>query len=273
MKRITFLMIAIILPLLSSCGGGDGGGITDKNKDSNIYILGDSTVHNAWVSNDGRKLAGWGEFLGSYMKHPENSINRARSASHSVSYRQPPTGHNKELYGVDRHWKDTERRIKNRSNQEGGFLLIQFGSNEQFDASITPKSFQDELKKYIIEARQLKLTPVLISPPNHRNHHPSRRYAKYIKPIADDNNVLFLDLNKKSIDVWNTYALKKAPNPQETLPEADRIFAYESYSGAINNAHFSPKGAKIVAGWIKELACQSNTSDGISLCSQFKSGK
>lgn len=273
MKHFSFLIISIFL---TACGGGnstDDSGKSDPNDNTNIYILGDSTVHNAYVSNDGRKLAGWGEFLGTYMKHPENAVNRARAGSTSVSYLHPPTGHNKELFGVDRHWEDTKQRIINRNNKEGGFLLIQFGSNDQFDKNITSKIFQKQLEQYINEAKEesLNLTPVLISPPNHRNHHNSRHFAKYIKPIAKENNVLFLDLHKRSRDEWAKYKEGPAPNPQETLPEADKIFAYEAYDGvAINNAHFSPKGAKIVAGWIKELACKSKREDGKSLCRQFK---
>jgi len=51
---------------------------------------------------------------------------------------------------------------------------------------------------------------------------------------------------------WNKYEDSKAIND---------VLAYD------DNTHFSPKGAKIVAGWVKELICESNEE---KLCGQFK---
>lgn len=250
-----------------------------------IFVLGASTVHAAdYISGDfndpfgsDRALHGWAEQLGHYMKDPAKLENRARAGADSVQYRTPHVNDatNDGLRG--RHWIATEELITASEDGRGGFLLIQFGSNDAHH-DIGEQVFETQLEAYIADAKRLKLTPVLISPPNSRNRHHSRAYEPLIEPVADRNNVLFLDLHQKSMDVWSTYDINEdydgdgAPDNVffETLPEADIIYAYLEYHHGINNSHLSPIGANKVAGWVKELACQSTEADGKRLCNQFK---
>jgi len=69
--------------------------------------------------------------------------------------------------------------------------------------------------------------------------------------LAEDENVLLLDLEEKSFLEFNMYADHQA------------IRDYFSYSDI---THFNSAGATTVAGWIKELACA--LADD-TLCSQF----
>ena len=254
---------------------------TDDEK--RIFILGSSTVHTAnYISgnfNDpygsNRKLEGWGEHLKYYMKDPSKVYNRARSGADSLTYRNPDPVHGNEAGYKDRYWGFTENLINSTDDKNGGFLLIQFGANDPHH-HVGTDVFQDQLKAYIADARRLGLIPVLISPPNHRNHINSRPYAQYIKPVADSEDVLFLDLHQKSMDEWANYNIDdygeyevEDRSGYQRLPKADILYGYLEYHGHINNTHFSPTGADIVAGWVKDLACQSQRDDAKLLCRQF----
>jgi len=260
-----------------------------KKSNKRIFILGSSTVHTAnYISGDfndpygaDRRLLGWGEQLFHYAKNPGKIYNRARSGSDSVSYRTPYRDN--EAGYKDRYWSKTEELINATNDGNGGFLLIQFGANDSHlqyiggPPRVSVEDFQNELRAYIDDARRLGLTPVLISPINHRNHHSSRPYAQYIGPVADQQDVLFLDLHQKSMTVWADYDINEDYDGDEhddngfaeTLPEADIIYGYLQYDHGINNNHLSPIGAQLVAGWVKELACQSEREDGRLLCAQF----
>jgi len=249
-----------------------------------IFILGSSTVHAGdYISGDfndpygsNRKLEGWGEHLKYYMKDPNKAYNRARSGADSITYRDPDPVHAEEAGYKDRDWGFTETLINTTNDNNGGFLFIQFGANDSHH-HIGTDVFQDQLEAYIADARRLGLIPVLLSPPNNRNHYNSRPYAEYVEPVALDKNVLFIDLHQKSMEVWSTYTINEdydgdgvEDNPLfQTLPEADILYGYLEYHRGINNTHFSPTGANIVAGWVKELACQSNRDDAKLLCRQF----
>ena len=251
-----------------------------------LFIIGSSTVHAGnYLSGDfndpygsDRKLEGWGEQIGHYMKDQNKVYNRARSGADSINYRLPDTNpdHVNAEGFKDRYWSKTETLIHDSNDSNGGFLMIQFGANDQANHR-TEEAFKNELKSYIADAKRLGLIPVLLSPPNHRNHHASRLYTPFIDDVAKDEDVLYLDLNTKSRNVWAGYNVNEDYNGDgiddnvynETLPEADILYGYLEYHRGINNAHLSPIGANIVAGWVKELACQSDRDDAKLLCSQF----
>jgi len=251
-----------------------------------IFILGSSTVHTAnYISSNrdshgsGRKLSGWGEYLKYYLKDSTKVYNRARSGADSVTYINPDSNRGNLPGYKDRYWGFTKNLIQSTNDNNGGFLLIQFGANDSLH-HVDIDTFKNQLRYYISEARKLGLIPVLISPPNSRNHINSRPYAKYIEPIADSENVLFLDLHQKSMDIWSNYEIDDYNNYKvedksgyQRLPQADILYGYLEYYRYINNTHFSPTGANIVAGWIKELACQSDRNDGKLLCKQFLTDK
>ncbi len=250
-----------------------------------LFILGSSTVHAGWWHSldhndpygNNRVLEGWGEQLDKYMLTPNKVFNRARSGSHSIRYRTPETNPAyANLPGiVGRDWISTEALI-NGTDDNGGFLLIQFGAAESY-SGVSVEDFENELRAYVADARRLGLTPVLISPPGSRNHGANTRpYAQYIEPIAIETNTLFIDLYEKSKAVWQTYPLVGG-----RLPDADKLFSYQEYHGGINNTHFGRIGAKIVAGWFKDLACDPAEHNDRSstvqyaatlLCSQFVQG-
>jgi lysophospholipase L1-like esterase len=211
-----------------------------------IFIIGDSTVHNTSYGE-----MGWGSKLGTYMKYSNHAYNRARSGSSSKSYK---------IESASKHdWIYTKSLIQQSDISNGAYLFIQFGHNDEKDGYLHTEpgrynSYYNELKTYIEQARDLGVTPVLITPVS-RQYKGSRTHGAYpqtMKDLAHDESVVLLDLEYKSYLEFNKYNSDSA---------IQNVFSYD------DGTHFNPTGANIVAGWVKELACMSADA---TLCHQFQ---
>jgi len=98
-----------------------------------------------------------------------------------------------------------------------------------------------------------------------------------MEDLAKKNNLEFLDLNKKSFEEYNKYSEDelnaKFANCYNIWGYNDLVRYYhlskeEAKKESRENTHFEKRGAKIVATWIKELACDGEASE--DLCRQFK---
>jgi len=218
--------------------------IENKNKilskttaNAKIFLIGDSTVHNMTKGE-----MGWGSALATYVKNPDNLFNQARSGASSSTYKTPHPRHH--------DWESTKKLIQQSDVSKGGYLFIQFGHNNKDNNYAL---FYNDLRTYVKEAKTLGLIPVLITPVARlykydRSH---KDYPQIVRDLAKDEDILLLDLYDKSWNKFNTYATHKVL--------ADK-FAYDDHT------HFNPQGAKIVAGWVKELACEASPA----LCVEFK---
>jgi lysophospholipase L1-like esterase len=218
-----------------------------------IFIIGGSTVHNSSVGEQG-----YGSSLNEYLINPDNIFNLARSGASSKSYRP-------DRAGTNRDWPGLLALIEDTDIGKGAYLLIQFGHNDEDESRAElftnpgrGNDFYNNLKAFIDEVKALGVTPVLITSVErmYKNSHSHITgfgdYPETVRFLAEDEHILLLDLEAKSFDEFNTYADTEAIFNQ---------FAYDDHT------HFSPDGAKIIAGWLKELSCLS--SDQL-LCSQFK---
>jgi lysophospholipase L1-like esterase len=207
------------------------------DKAAKIFLIGDSTVHN---DDFGGNEKGWGDTMGRLLTNPGNLFNRARSGAGSGSY--------KDDKNQQRNWTYTKDMMTNADIRHGGYLFIQFGHNEEdYD------SFYSNLHKYVAEARRLRFTPVLITPVSRlwKYDGSHKEYPQIVQNLANNENVLLLDLYQKSWDEFNKYE--------------DHNAVAEKF-GFDDHTHFNPEGASIVAGWVKELIC----SKDLTLCNQFK---
>ncbi len=217
-----------------------------QNSASKIFIIGDSTVYNETLGN-----VGWGSKLNLYMKNPNNVYNRAREGASSKSFLIDSASHH--------DWSTMKNIMQNANLLNPAYLFIQFGHNDEKEGYRHTETGRDNsyytyLKTYIDTARNLGITPVLITPVNrlYKNKRTHGEYPQTMKDLAEDENVLLLDLEYKSFVEYNKY-----PNDQVL----QNFFAYSG------RTHFNAEGAKVVAGWVKELICNSNED---TLCSQFK---
>jgi len=260
----------------------------------NIFIIGPSTVHAGGYVHDtgvlaGFPLEGWGEKLGEYAKDSSKVINRARIGANPATYISDIGANSARSHDVQgRWWPDTLSKIQNTPDKDNDFLLIQFGANSNKN-SFAPWQeretlFKERINLIITEAENEGLIPVLVSALSRRTTNNENRgnFPRYMEELATENGLLFLDLYTKSFNeyknIFESVGLNETGEDGRTayINELEKIYSYEREThedaGGINNTHLSPAGAKIVAGWVKELACeQSNTSDvAENLCAQFK---
>ncbi len=265
--------------------------------DKSIYIIGDSTVrrHNVtWdvmscsAGNTDNTLQGWGDSLNIYMIHSENQINRARQGAAAKEFLDgPPGGTNDQIFRqfvdqstpLNRYWSPTETAIQNDSKNK--FLLIQFGSSNEvryYDTvcdgdprgkeTCTEEEFKDAVKYYIDRAKALGATPILITTPVSRIKNPDGSqndnrgpYPGYVADLATSENVQLLDLHAKTLEEFGKYSETKL---REVFGQC--VHDPGGSNERVDTTHFEPGGANIVAGWIKELACDLPNQ---ALCEQF----
>jgi lysophospholipase L1-like esterase len=192
------------------------------------------------------------------MINPDMIFNRARSGASSKSFMPDRANTNRDWPGMLALLQQTDR-------SQGAYLLIQFGHNDEDDSRPLNFSepgqdndFYNNLKTFIHEARDLAVIPVLVTPVNrmykgshtHKNTHGD--YPQTIRLLAEDEQVVLLDLEERSFNEFNAF-----PNTEAIFNQ----FAFDDHT------HFNPYGAKTVAGWLKELICSSPDQ---LLCSQFK---
>ncbi len=224
---------------------GMGAYAGEKAPPHHLFILGDSTVH-----NPESRGSGWGDVLGEFLLEPERALNRARSGASSKSYKD------NNRY---RSWQRTLEEMDHLA-RPGDYLLIQFGHN---DESHRPElhtdpgrggSFYRELKVYVDEARRRGMVPVLVTPLErfYKERRTHGAYPDTVRALAADEGALLLDLNAKSYAAFAGY------------PDSDAIVARFGYK---DHTHTNHAGARLVAGWLKALACR---SPDLALCAQFR---
>ncbi len=202
------------------------------------------------------------------------------------------------LYGEHRdlYWAKTKALLSQVANL-GDFLLIQFGSgNDHFYYNtIYPRDsdldgdgdvdqddrnyriehrrndFKSALKFYINQAREMGLVPILITNPNNRAFRNNRiqnwrePFYSYTKEVAQEENVRLLDLNKKSREEYQRLYDEAGQSCEGEINQ--KFGACNIHDENVDAVHFYEEGARIVAGWVRDLACEDAQSE---LCRQFE---
>jgi len=205
---------------------------TDKSL-AKIFMIGDSTVQNRHPKYPDQ--IGWGSKLSEYMKNADNVYNYAIYGKSSESYK-------------NNHWENTKQQIEVIDKSDGAYLLIQFGHNDKGFA-ITQNDYYNNLKTYVDNAIDMNIIPVLITPVSRKKVDTHGEYPETVRKLAVNEKILLLDLQHKSKNELIEYSQN----------ELDDFFD--------DGEHFSHKGAKVVAGWVEELACKLEDK---SLCAVFK---
>jgi hypothetical protein len=236
-----------------------------------IFIIGDSTVRFDFDGdrdvNGSLHRTGWGSRLSAWMVHPENVFNRARRSAiaggeedYVHSYRRDApidaaVAANKGPYD----WNSTKTLIEDANTSNGGFLLIQFGSNDKHH-DVNETAFKAHVKFYIDQARLMGVTPILLTSINPKSTLTDTRapFPDYLWEIGAAEDVPVLDLHTRSLAVYETY----------TLAQRYGLFGAWQLDGVTRDVtHLDRRGATIVAEWVKDLACAQSTTQ--RLCEQF----
>ncbi len=265
-KSFILLMVIGAAPAflaLSGCYGPDPSQVEvphplQQHLTQKIYIIGASTVRydNDMVGDIGPNHSqystrlGWGSQLHNYLNYPDNISNQGRRAATAESYRTPHPDKG------PAHWDRTRQMIEDTATTTGGYLLIQFGGNDN-NQNVSEEVFKDNLRFYRAEAFDLNLTPVFITPVESRTTGPAGtrgEFPQYVRDVAaEDRRALLLDLHAKSLAVFLEQTTKNLGYEFGNVPY---IFLGSGNFNRIDNTHFEERGATIVAGWVKDLACE-----------------
>ncbi len=150
---------------------------------------------------------------------------------------------------------------------EGDFVFIQFGHNDEVPEKKSytkPEEFKANLTKFIRETRALKAIPILLTPVSRRqfdstgtaleNH---KAYDALVKEVATNEKVLFIDVDTKSRELYQSYGKEKStllflqvqPGEHPNYPD-----------GKIDNTHFSELGARLIAQLVLKEVKMLNTN-------------
>jgi lysophospholipase L1-like esterase len=145
--------------------------------------------------------------------------------------------------------------------------MIQFGHNdesvEKKERFATPMEFKANLIKFITEARLKKATPILCTPVSRRKfdtvgiaqetHH---AYSGYVKEVAQEQNVLLIDLDKQSRALYQQFG-KENSNLLFMQLKAGEHPNYPE--GRNDNTHFNELGARLIAQLVLKNIKELNT--------------
>lgn len=189
-----------------------------------IALIGDSTVASyEKPPADRPDLTGWGQVFGEYFSDRVEMRNFALSGRSSKSFL-------------------AEGRWQPVLDAKPDYVFIQFGHNDQpgkGDRATDPNGdFQDNLRRYIDEARAVKSVPVLVTPVARRTFSEGKLttsltpYADAMKKVSREKNVPVIDLHDASFQLYGR--LGDAGSADLTASESDRT-------------HFSRRGGLAMA--------------------------
>lgn len=208
-------------------------------KKNTIYIIGDSTAANKQPK--AYPETGWGMELQSFFKNSVVVDNRALNGRSTKSFLD------------ENQWQPIIEKL-----QPGDYVFIEFGHNdEKIDKPATGTSlveFKANLAKYVLETRDKKAIPVLLTPISRRSFKDGKLidthggYPNATRQVADSLKVPLIDMLVKTEGLLNH--LGDRPSI--------KLFNYID-SGHVNyplgkkdDTHLSPDGAKKVASLVVE---------------------
>ena len=240
-RAFYFSFYSLILLLFCGC----------EQENVRVFSIGDSTMSNYNLeemdehyggSNYPRR--GWAMALPAFLNDKAEVVNRAVS------------GRSSKNFIAQGHWDKVLNDI-----QEGDFLIIQFGHNDQ--NADDPKryteaygEYKENLLRFVKEAEALGARPIIATPIARRRFDAEGKtmdthgdYATASIEAAKESGVPLIDLNKMTIDYLSELGdedskalfLHIEPGVFENLPE-----------GLKDNTHLSKKGACAVAAMFVE---------------------
>lgn len=217
--------------------------ILPEKKKIKIFMAGDSTM--SIKETKAYPETGWGMPFVYFWDSTVTIINRARN------------GRSTKTFLSEGLWKSIIDEAR-----QGDYVFIQFGHNDEAkdkgERYATPDTFRMNLTRFVKETREKRATPVLFTPVSRRRFDTTgvalethKEYSAYVKEVATKENVLFIDLDTKSREIYQQFGkgdskllfLQLKPGEHPNYPE-----------GKEDNTHFNELGARLIAQLVlKEL--------------------
>jgi lysophospholipase L1-like esterase len=210
-------------------------GFVQLPKKNTIYLIGDSTM--GIKETKAYPETGWGMPFATFFDSSIVVENHARN------------GRSTRTFISENRWQPIAEKL-----QEGDYVFIQFGHNdeskEKMDRYTTPDEYKRNLSKFIDESKQKKAIPILLTPVSRRRFKDGAaqethvEYSKLAREVAKEKNVSFIDLDKKSIELLQKFGEEKSKLLFLQLEPG----VHPNYlEGKIDNTHFNELGAREIA--------------------------
>lgn len=210
--------------------------IMPEKKKIRVWLIGDSTM--SVKETKAYPETGWGMPFVHFFDSTVTIANRAKN------------GRSTKTFISENLWKGV---IENM--QEGDYVFIQFGHNDEAKEKVerytTPDEYKANLTRFVSETRSKKGNPILITPVTRRRFDSTGKvmethaaYSPLVRSLAKELSVPLIDLDKKSQQLLQEFGpenskwlfLQLKPGEHPNYPE-----------GKNDNTHFSELGARKVA--------------------------
>ncbi|MGB3799647.1 MAG: rhamnogalacturonan acetylesterase [Lewinella sp.] len=240
MKSYSILILTLGLLLLSvaSCRAPRSGPPT-------VYLIGDSTAANKQENK--RPETGWGEMLNEYFQSGVTVDNHAQNGRSSKSFRD------------EGRWETVRTQIT-----PGDYVFIQFGHNDgKPDTSrySSPAAYGENLRRFIEETKDRGGRAVVLSPVVRRHFKADKlvpthgEYPATAERIARETKVPFIDMTSLSREVVTKLGDPESRKLYLWVAEGEN----DNYpEGVEDNTHFSPEGARTMAGLVARAIANQN---------------
>ncbi len=209
--------------------------MADKKK-IKIWMIGDSTM--SIKEKKAYPETGWGMPFVNFWDSTVTVDNRAKNGRSSKSFIK------------ENLWQPVVDNL-----QEGDYVFIQFGHNdeskEKGERYSTPDEFKANLLRYVTESRSKKAIPVLLTPAARRKFDENGQikethgeYPELVRQVAKENNVPLIDLSEKSKALLQQYG----PETSKYLFNYLATGEHPNYPAAVSDdTHFNELGARKMA--------------------------
>lgn len=226
MKKTSYTKLACWVATFMHCIGLCA---TEPDTVIEIALVGDSTVCNYPASSDQR---GWGQLIPEFLAPGVAVNNLARGGASTKTF--PAT-----------RWREA-------LDTKPEYVLIQFGHNDSHspdkpEATDAATDYRDNLRRYVGEAREAGVRPVLVTPVRRRmfqNGQPTtelRAYADAMKAVAAEMDVPVIDLYTTSGQLYAE--LGESGSEAYTMNNID----HADRPGKGDRTHFTETGAWAMA--------------------------
>lgn len=258
--KLKFLILTICV--IASCFFMS---FNSKKTNITVYLIGDSTMAN-YANNyeEGKDymktrypITGWGQVFQQFLvKDSLKLVNNLIKTNDATVDDRAKGGRSTRTFFQEGRWRLVYEKLK-----KNDLVIMQFGHNDAAENMperyVTIEGYKEFLRLYINQTRSKGAVPIILTPVA-RNYpwkdgklqNVHGLYDQAVKDIAKELNVMLIDLNKKSMDLFTEKGESfVAENYFMNFPAAK----YEAYpDGQKDNTHFQTKGAIEVARLVFE---------------------
>lgn len=211
-------------------------GFAPPSKKIKVYLIGDSTM--SIKETKAYPETGWGMPFAYFFDSTIAVDNRAKN------------GRSTRTFISENRWQPVADSL-----QEGDYVLIQFGHNdeskEKTDRYTTPEQFKDNLIKFVKETQAKKANPILITAVARRKFDKDGKivdghgvYTQIVRELGKELQVPVIDLQKSSTALLESWGVE---NSKLLFLQLEKNEHPNYPDGKDDNTHFNELGARKMA--------------------------